>query len=111
MKFTIAELRARLLALTGKHQTKREEDLDRKEIAEMFAECDRQSLEYGWKDKDDERHMLRDLPPDKPLPAAKADGKRYCRRCGAHKRIESFDGDSDVCRAHGSTPPGKVSAA
>jgi hypothetical protein len=104
-----SELRARLASLIGRGAPP-PVDEDRREIEEMFAECRRSSLEYGWEDKTEPRFTLRELDPEPPLPRTKAEGKRYCRRCGAHKRLSSFDPDVDHCRAHGSRPP-RASAA
>lgn len=110
MSTSVTELRARLAALMGKREGPAVGD-DRREIEDMFAECQRRGVELGWQDEDEPRFTLRDMDPDEPLPTAREHGRRYCGRCGVHKRLTSFDDGAEHCRSHGSRPQSRASAA
>lgn len=91
---------AEKLAALSERRRRATESEDSREIQEMFADCQVAGAMTREKRGPDERHRFDlDVEDLGPLPRDKAVGKRYCRTCGTHKRVASFDTDSDRCRA------------
>jgi hypothetical protein len=111
MKRASEDLAKQLAELAAERDKRRERD--RQEvIADEFGLTEPESLP-SW--VPGLRRWRRNGERMPPLPTAKETGKRYCRRCGCHKKLASFDAVdgklSDACRACEGGPKAIRSAA